>query len=388
MKKMIRDIFIGTALIKMESGFNELFLSDCKSNHITLRNILIDDNSITVEIKYSDTESIIKCAEKNCMKVLKIEHKGFPYVFFRYRRRFGIPIGILSGTVLIFILTSMLWSIEINGNELLPDESLLTVLNDSGINIGVFSDTVNCDDIEYMLSNRFQEISWISVYVVGSRLFVDIKERATDDDIIDNSEYCNIVAGKNGEVIRADIYEGEGKLLPGTPVVKGDLLVNGIITMKDGRVRFVNAKADIWALTENHITTNSAMNISADVVSEYKNRYSLSFFGIKLPIYRDNESDVSTNTYYFDAGSVIFPVGIERKFLVELNREVLKLDAAKASLIAFSDYAKAVMSLSENAEILEKNEQVVAGDQISIEAVLKCRENIAVKKIFTVDNTE
>ncbi len=384
---VIKDILTGVTLVKMENGFNEIFLSDCKKSGIILRNIYLDKKWIKVEIKYSDTENLIKCAEKNCMTILEIHSFGLPYLFFRYRRRFGIPIGLLLSSILIFILTSMLWSVEFNGNIKLTDETLSKVLKENGISTGVFSDTVNCDDIEFMLSNKFEQISWLSVYVVGSRLFVDIKERETEYEITDNSEYCNIIAEKNGEIIRADIFEGEGELLPGTPVVKGDLLVSGVKTFKDGRVSFVNAKADIWALTENHITISSALNISADAVTDYKNKYSISFFGLKLPWYNNSET-AAVSKYFFDAVSVIFPVGTERKFCVEFERKTIELDAAKASLIAFSDYAEKVLLLEEEAEILKKNEKIIFGEHISIECVLNCKENIAQKKNFTVDNTD
>lgn len=393
MKNILRNLIYGVSEIRLENGFNELFIRECKNNGVSFIDMKISDNYIDIRVKYGFYAKVASLAEKTLMNTVSVKHTGIPFLYYKYRKRIGIPVGLMLACLILFLLSSCIWSVEITGNERLSDEQLLTVLNSSAVSVGVFSDTIISSDIEYMLYNSFEEISWVSVQIVGSRMFIELKERDISYESTDNKEFCNIVAAKNGEVLRADIFEGRGALQPGTPVVKGDLLVSGIVEFRDGRACFVNAKADVWALTKNHITTGTAYKIDIYKPSETENLYGLSFFGLNLPGEKNNKTADSrcatyTQKYLFNAGDVIFPLGLIRQFSVELEHSYVELTAIEAILISVSDYAEAVIKLAENTEICKKSEKISTGDCIYIEGEIECIENIAEKKYFTVEETE
>lgn len=384
-KKLLR----GISEFRVADCFTELFLNELRTSGICPENIITDKTSTTFTVKYSESNKVREIIDKLQMEIISVKHTGMPYWFFKYRKRFGIPIGLLLSFCIISLLSSCLWNIDIEGNNCLSDEILLNELKLNSVSEGVFTSTVNCKDIEYFMYNRFDEISWISAQIVGSRLYIKIKERDNIYEIKDDSQYCNIVASKNGEVLRADIFEGRGSLTPGTPVVKGDLLVSGVIEFRSGGVRFVNASADIWAVTKNHITTGTAFRINAYEVSDAEENFGVTFFGCSFPFGSEeiinNENDKSyTHRYLFETGAIVFPVGIMRKISVKLNSATIELNAIQAILIAFNDYAEEVLQLDKKGEICDKTENIITGDSIYIEAEIGCVENIAEKKYFTV----
>lgn len=381
----LKNIIFGICQITAIHGFDNIFLSECQKSKIELTNLTSDNEFLKFEVRFADKELLLKCAEKAAVDIHKIRYKGIPYVFYRYRLRFGIPFGMILSVILISILASMLWSIDYSGNSFITDEKLTAVIDDYGVSIGVFTKCIDSDDLEFFLSEKFKEFSRVSVHIAGCRMFVDVRERENIADINHGNSYSNIIASKNGEIIRADIFEGDGKIESGTPVVKGDLLVGGVINFRDGRVRFTDAKADIWAYTKNHITVMSGTKIDVFVPSDIRNSYSLLFFGLRLP-FKNTDKSFTQNRYFFDANSVVFPIGISRQFYCSLTSAKLNLSSEEALLISFCDYAVAVMKLKEKAEIVEAIENVIIDDTVGYEAVFRCVENIALKKGFTVED--
>lgn len=384
---MLRDWLYGECEIVAERGFDELFLSECRKRNIEFRQIKFDDDKLKLRIKFFDKKSFVECAEKSSVNIIRINSKGLPELFLKYRRRYGIPVGLFLSCIIVFLLSSVLWSIEIDGNQIISEEVISTVLADAGAKTGVFLDCIDNSELEFMLYETFDEISWVSVDVAGSRMFVNIRETEEIEPESKENIFSNIIASKDGEIIRADVFVGEGSIPPGSAVVKGDLLVNGVITFRDGRVVFTDADAKIWARTKNVIKTGSALKISVKIPEKNYNRYFVTFFGFKLP-WTTGTDNYSISRYLFDAMTIVFPIGLERKFYCKLKDNVKELSSSQALLIAFNDYAAEVSELSDNAEILEKSENIIVNDEIGFEGIFVCKENIAQKKIFTVEETD
>ncbi|MBR3768410.1 MAG: sporulation protein YqfD [Clostridia bacterium] len=387
MKINLSDILYGKITFSVKNGFCDLFLAECRKSGIPLFDIIKTDEGLKGFVRQKDLKALMKVCEKSGMELSVLSRKGLPNMFFRYRRRLGVPIGVLLFFCIIWVLSSMIWSVEITGLQKIPEETVVSLLEATGISKGVFSESLQCDDVEFFLANNLQELSWVSVYVAGSRVFVDIRERVDETEITDAKNYSNIIAAKDGEVIRADIYEGEGKIYPGTPVIKGDMLVNGVVTFTDGSVKFVNSEADIWARTQNHISSSSAMNITAEKTVVCKDRYSLYFFGIKIPFGKSDKAENFTESkYFFESADIVFPLGVIRENFYELTPNQIEISDIKAALIAFSDFSKASMKLYGEAKILERDIKMYYSSQISIEAKYLCEENIALEKSFTVNS--
>lgn len=368
-------------------GFDNVFFEECANQKLTLFNLVTKSDTLKFEIRYSDKKLLLHCAEKAGVEIIDADNSGLPEIIHNYRLRWGIPIGLFISFLIIGMLSSVLWSVDISGNKIITDETLYNVLDNYGVASGVFLKHLDSTDIEFYLSEKFKEFSRVAVHIAGSRMFINVKERNKISDMNHENSYSNIVASKNGEIIRADIYAGSGKLEKGTAVVKGDLLVSGIINFRDGRVRFTDAEAEIWAYTENNISAVSDKKINVYIPEQISNKYSVIFFGLNLPVF-DAENSFSVNRYFFDASSVVFPIGAERFLFCEMKYQSKILNNSESMLMAFSDYAVSVMSLRNCSRIIKSNEKVINNDIVGFDSVFQCVENIAVKKIFTVEDCE
>lgn len=388
---MLRETFseflTGKIRFNAVNGFHELFLSNCKKNGVYLFDITKTELGLSACVKYSDVDLVYFAAEKSGMEIEVVKRSGMPHLFFKYKRRFGIPVGLFIGILITSVLSSTVWSVDISGYENIPLETLEELLRDVGIEKGCFGKNVNCDDAEAYLENKLEILSWVSVYRIGSRVFVEVREREEQITGADKLLYSNIIAAKDGEIVKANIFTGEGKFYPGSAVVKGDLLVNGVITMRDESVKFVNSDAQIIARTYNTVNCSAPKEFTAIKPVNCKNRYVLYLFGVAVPLGTSCKVDNFTdNNRFFDSGNVTFPVGIIRENYFSLEQTEVVLDDIQTALLAFCDFSKSSLEIYENAEIEDSKIDVNYTDsQVFIEARLVCYEDIAEKKYFTVE---
>ena len=92
-----------------------------------------------------------------------------------------------------------------------------------------------------------EQIGWISLNIMGSTMSVNIEEKAPKPDTPDFKTPCNIKANNDGVITSIKTARGETKVMKGSGVVKGDLLVSGIVETKQETIEYVHASAEIMA---------------------------------------------------------------------------------------------------------------------------------------------
>ncbi len=385
-KGKFSEFIFGRIHFRVSEGFAGEFLAECRKQQIIISGLEKEDDFFYGYINYSDKENLLIAAGRSGMKIEILERRGLPDILIRYRRRYGIPAGILVFVMISAVLYSVLWTIDITETENIPREKIEEILGEAGIRTGVFSDTVNCKDVEYELYKALPEISWVNVHIIGTRMYVDIREVDVQEQI-KPEQYSNIIAKKDGEVINAEIFKGDGKIYPGTAVVKGDLLVGGIINHRDGSVKFVDSEAKIFARTDSFILSRIPRTVSVKTMSKCKEYFFPEFFGISIASLNNVKSDNFTiNKSFISDRDVVIPVGIARKFTYSFAEAEMQMTDAEALLLCFRDFAVSALKLYKNAEILESDITVDLSKGAEISGDFLTIEDIALKKTFTVED--
>ncbi len=379
----------GKIKMLIKDGFSDLFFAECKDRGLILKEVKTKGNGYIFEVSSVTSEKISDVADICGMEAVVVSKSGLPVVLGRYKKRIGIVTGIILSVVILFILSSSVWSIDIAGNEVIADSDITFLLSENGVKKGVFAKTILTDDVEFMIEKAFPEISWVTASVTGSRLLIEVRERTEDNTENSKRLYTNIVASKDGEIISADIFKGEGKLLPGEAVVKGDLLVSGVITYKDGRVKLTDSEARIMARTKNAVVSQIADKLTVDIITECKDKYLPVFFGMGESDDRsDKAKHFTKNAFFLCADDIVFPVGIVRENEIITEKRQISPDSGELLLIVFSDFAKASAELYKNAQITDREIKMNFDGQISVEAEHRCIENIAEQREIFYDENE
>jgi len=184
-----------------------------------------------------------------------VRRLGLPQLIGRYRKRLGIPLGLLIFLLLTKLSTQYVWEVTVSGNETLTDAEVQECLEALGCGIGSYIPAIDFYNIchEFILEN--ERVSWISVNMVGTTAQVELIEAKAKGGIEDggNGTPSNLLAAIDGEIVRTETASGMIAVRAGQTVTKGQLLVSGVVDVgrnEDGRFVLVRSRAKIFAKTQ------------------------------------------------------------------------------------------------------------------------------------------
>ncbi len=228
----------------------EKFLNMCVDRNILLWDIrMLSEKTYTVcmSIKAYKKTRHFAIATATSLKLSK--KQGVPFLIYRLKFRKGIIVGLVLSLVLFLSLTSFVWRIDVVGNERVTKEEILNALNKAGFKKGTLRYGID----EAMLQNKvlldLKELSWMWVYVKGTRAVVDVRERVDPPEMIQSDTTSNIVAERDGLITEIVVRNGNANVKVGDTVKKGELVISGVVPIGEDGYRLVNAQGDVIART-------------------------------------------------------------------------------------------------------------------------------------------
>ncbi len=381
------DFFKGTVEFCVTDCFFGMFIADCRRRGVPLKNVKKVENSLFGETELRYFGTLTEAADAAGANIEVRRTYGLPVILMRYRRRCGVAVGLAAALVMMLYFSSVLWSVDISGVDKSEIYLVRTALEKCGVCRGTPLHRVNADEAEELLDTLSPNIQRASVNIIGNRAYVEIFEREviteTDGDFL----YSDIVAAKDGEVLKADIFQGQSAVKDGQTVKKGDVLVKGTVEMKDGKVRYTESKARIIARTDTDISVSSAKTLYADAVTERRNFYSVRFFGFTVPVTQGAKTEQSYgNEYLMNTADTVFPIGIVRRSALYTEKRDIVLSDGEAYLMCAADFAALLHDRLLDKNIVSVVQSVKNGDSVVIEANAVCEEDIC--ETVTVHSAE
>ena len=254
----------GSVTFRASGGFPDLFLDGCARYGVRLENVRRESGTLTARAAERAFPAAERAAREAGMTVEVLHLAGLPRLLRRYRARIGLPVGLLLGALLLLFLTGRIWQVTVTGRTYLGEEEILDVMEELGVSPGARIRKLDLKTVEEQAQLRLPRLSWIAVNRIGCKAEVEVREIIETPEVTDEKDYANLVAARDGVIVSADVLEGSGQPQVGSAVVKGDLLVSGIIEMKNGFQRFVNAKALIRARTKTALSVRSPQSMETE----------------------------------------------------------------------------------------------------------------------------
>jgi len=242
----------GYVIINVEGYFLEKFINICLHRHITMWNVeKISNRQMLLYMYISDFFKLRPIAKKSKCHVSILKRCGMPFFIKRYRARKVFALGAGISILLLFFLTSFIWSMEISGNNTVDSKVIMDRLRDLGAKPGALKSSINTNTIADEMILEMKELSWISVEVRGTKIKVEIAERKIPPAIVPINEPCDIYSTKDGIVKTLVVKSGIEVVKAGTTVKSGQLLVTGVVPNKNEKEppRIVHAIANVKART-------------------------------------------------------------------------------------------------------------------------------------------
>lgn len=241
----------GYVIIKVEGLTLERFLNLAATNDIYLWDInRIDYTILEMKATIEGFRALKEIVNKVGCRVEIVEKKGLPFIIYKLRYRKMLGVGFILFFAIIILLSSIIWDIEINGNEKVKDEDILLLLEEEKIKNGIIKYKIDKDYIERLLLNEFDVLSFASVEIKGTKLIIELKERDLPPENIDEDIPVNIVASKKGIIEKVIARDGRPRVRKGDVVEKGDVLISGIFSDEYSENRIlVHAEGEVFART-------------------------------------------------------------------------------------------------------------------------------------------
>ncbi len=386
----VREFLSGRVVFTATGGFPSLLLEECAVRKTVLRDVEQQNGCVTAWVSEKDYRRVKQAAEKAGMTLAPQKVTGLPLLARRCRARAGIFAGLLAGALLLWYLSGGLWELRVTGNETLGAEEILDALAEEGIRVGARTARLDCAEAERQMQARLPRLSWIAVNITGCRATAEVREATEPPETPPEGEYANVVAARDGVILRADVLSGEGQPKIGEAVVKGDLLVSGVVEMNNGRYRLTEAKAVIEALTKTELSLTAQSVFPAQVPEHRRTVYAVRFFGVRLPLGLPTpEGEAETGSRLLQSRRTVFPVGTERDVAVTFSERPVTLDEDRTRLLCFATFCEQAAERYREAKVLRRSIVFFPEEEgCGVVAKYECVENIARRAPLPVRSRE
>lgn len=246
--KILLAYIFGYLEIKVEGYFIEKFINNCLKSNICLWNIKRKRTTImTCNIGVKDFKNIRKILKKTKCRIKIEKKKGLPFTFNKYRKRKIFALLIFIILIIIAILSNFVWNIQIEGTEKISKDELIQTLKEEGLSIGKFKPGIETREIINKVRLDRDDIAWIGIEITGTNAIVKVVEADEKPEIVDEDEYCNIVATKDGVVTKIMAQNGTPLVKNGDLIKKGTVLIGGWLEGKYTGTRYVHSNGQVEA---------------------------------------------------------------------------------------------------------------------------------------------
>ncbi len=246
--KIFFNYIFGYVRISIEGYYIERFINICTSKKIVIWNLKREAGiKLFFNAGINEFRELCKIAKKTQCKIKIEDKKGVPFILHRYKKRKIFAGFLLAIVIVIAISSNFIWNIqiEVQGNE--KFENIEQDLEEVGLKVGKAKSEIDTKEIMNKLRLKRDDIAWVGMELKGTNMIVKLVKADKKPEIVDDSEYCNIVSDKEGIITKINVQNGTANVKVGDTVKEGMVLVNGWMEGKYTGVRYVHAKAEIEA---------------------------------------------------------------------------------------------------------------------------------------------
>ena len=267
----------GYVRIRITGYSPERFLNLCKYKKIPVWGLLPGRNFYDMNITIAGMKKLKPILRKTGTNLRIIEKIGLPFFLFRHRKRKIFFAGAAGCVLLVYILSLFIWNIEISGNHVRTDETILAFLRKQDVHCGMPASSVDCAGIARMIRKEYDDVIWVSASLKGSKIQIDVKENSDSREIEEEEmteEGTDLIAEKDGVIKEIVTRSGVPMVHAGDEVKTGDILVT-----EDSALLFINK--DLVSVVTEDLTRVRHTVIDSSVINLDMINYTPDFQQIK-----------------------------------------------------------------------------------------------------------
>lgn len=187
-----------------------------------------DTGSYRLKIRLGAYRAIRQLARRCRCRIKTVKKYGVPFYLMWARKRRILVAGTLFFFIMLYILASFVWFIEVKGNNNVDTQEIMRSLKSQGLKVGIPKSSFVREEVEDRLLLDIPELAWAGIEIRGSRVIVEVAEKTlppTGEEI----KPADIIAAREGIIEELLVLRGTALVKEGDRVLVGQSLVAGMI---------------------------------------------------------------------------------------------------------------------------------------------------------------
>ena len=381
----------GYVIIIVTGAYAEKFINICTRRQILLWDVeRITPGSVRMKMSINGFKKSRTAARKSRCRVRIQSKKGLPYILTVYKKRKGFVAGMLVFAILDYLMTSIVWSIDIQGNSIVDTGVIIEQINDMGIYRGTLKRRINPKLVADTLMLKNSDLSWVGGEIKGTRLIISVREGVEPPAVVPVDKPCHIIAKRDGIVVSIIVKNGLALVKQGDTIIRGQVLISGIIESIRPvfGARYVHAIGEVIARTWYEVKREvpKKETVRKRTGNEW-NKTSVYFLDFKIPLPSGKNPFTLYESSIFDKAPVIgkkfrLPFGITIQRFFELYEEERTLDHDQAIEAARNSAETELRKMiPHGAKVVDKQVQLIKEEDAEYLIITaECVEDIAIEQ--------
>ena len=287
------NLLRGSVKLEVVGAFPERFLNLCAQRGVAFWGVeQPDSRTLRLTVAWTDRKGLEELAQRCGCTLQRRGKKGMPPFLLGFKKRYAFLTGLALALAAVCVLSRFVLVIEVEGNESVPSQVILSELRRQGLRPGVYGPSLPVREMTNEALLRLDDLSWMAVNLHGIRAQVVVRE------LLDKSVLGDIVARAPGLVEHMEVWAGDAAVAKGSIVVPGETLIHGSVRMDPPQYSelspewfSVRAMGKVEGRTWRTLT--AAIPLTAAVKTydgEKTTRWWLSILGRRVNFFQNSES--------------------------------------------------------------------------------------------------
>lgn len=341
MHSVIVALVRGFVRIRVRGEQPELLLNRLLDERIIVWNISRLEHELEMDIHLSDFFLLRKFLRETGCRMHVLERFGLPFWLARLERRKFLAGGAVVFIVGLYLLSSLIWSVEIAGNDRVSAKEIRDVAAEQGIYRWAWKYRLaDLDDLSSRMLQQLPDAAWVGVSVQGTRVRIEIVEHTVpEQNPLMNPRH--LVSTSDAVVTEIFAERGKPVVRRNMVVKKGDVLISGIIGDEDMQ-QVVVAKGEVKGLVWHEYDVSVSLTQKRKVYTGNQHRKFYLIFGNRALQITGYGKDKYEQEVVFSEQKKLgwrglkLPFGWMNEYTKESRLEQYEIDENKAKEIGLS----------------------------------------------------
>ena len=354
----------GYVIVEVSGNALERFLNLALHHHISMWDVIQEGNRLCFKTLINDFKRMKPDLKKARCRIKIIEKKGLPFLMNRYKRRRLFLLGMFIFIMMLWLLSSFVWLVEVEGITHINSMDIIKSLEEKGYESGKLKSKMNLREAEAYLLKQYPNIVWTGITYEGTRMIVRIAESVSKPEMGEKNEKPKIIVAKRDALITyIAVKKGKPLVKIGDIVKKGELLVTGEMPIgeEDSTLFYTASKAEIKGKTTYTAhATLSLQNEKKIYLNKSSKKWTLKLFNKTFPIYNgrlpQDKFDKQITLHQLKITKMFplpFAIEVENRVAYKAVPYTLTEEEAKDQLLC-NLWKQIEESLDSNAQIIKR----------------------------------